>query len=57
MFGIAKAASARWKTDAVQPAMMALWVMDELEEFHASCVEGADLVITNQPLKLLNAEL
>ena len=57
MFGIAKRANARWTTDAVQPATVALWVLDTAEELHAACMEGADVVITNQPLKLLAADI
>lgn len=57
MYGIAKRASARWTTDVVQPAMVALWVLDDAEDFHAACMEGADLVITNRPLKLLAEDI
>lgn len=57
LFGIAKRASARWTTGVVQPAMVAVWLLDDAEELHAACMEAADLVITNYPLKLLAADI
>lgn len=55
MFGIAKHAPARESTRVLGPAsdtMIALWVMDTKEEFLEACKEGADIVITNQPLQM-----
>eukprot|EP00892_Ulva_mutabilis_P010388 jgi/Ulvmu1/7721/UM039_0027.1 len=54
-FGIAKHAPARHEIAKLGPAsetLIALWVMDTVDEFTEACKEGADLVITNQPLQM-----
>ena len=55
LFGIAKAAPVRNKTQKLGDASIMLWVLDTQEEIVQACKEGAEFVVTNRPLAMAAA--
>lgn len=58
MFGIAQKAPARQRTSELPGgSLVVLWTLDSAAELQAACREGADIVITNHPLRMLTKNI
>lgn len=57
-FGIAKKAPARQRSSELpEGSLVVLWTLDSTSELRAACREGADIVITNRPLRMLAEDI